>query len=183
MGEPNEDFSPDFTLKPTVDFAMNIPARYTGFVPRFQPMLLGRLQEAFSHPDWLFEVKWDGFRALLYSDKDGVREFSAERHHANWRFPVVGGFAGQLRVRRLHAPYPWRSLHGTSTHRRQCGYRVANDKTFILSPISLDIAAIPASEDTTQLREADTGASKFVSSGEYAGRCTFSQPTMQPQPK
>jgi hypothetical protein len=27
----------------------------------------------FSHPDWIFEVKWDGFRALLHSDSDGVR--------------------------------------------------------------------------------------------------------------
>jgi len=36
-------------------------------------MPLGRLAEPFSHPDWIFEVKWDGFRALLYSDKDGVR--------------------------------------------------------------------------------------------------------------
>jgi bifunctional non-homologous end joining protein LigD len=27
-------------------------------------------------PDWLFEVKWDGFRALLHSDKDGVRLLS-----------------------------------------------------------------------------------------------------------
>lgn len=40
---------------------------------RFQPIPLGRLPEAFSHPDWLFETKWDGFRALLHSDKEGVR--------------------------------------------------------------------------------------------------------------
>src|SRR5207248_8087544 len=24
-------------------------------------------------PDWIFEVKWDGFRAVLYSDEVGVR--------------------------------------------------------------------------------------------------------------
>jgi len=24
-------------------------------------------------PDWLFEIKWDRFRALLYSGADGVR--------------------------------------------------------------------------------------------------------------
>jgi bifunctional non-homologous end joining protein LigD len=28
-------------------------------------MLLGRRREAFDHPDWLFELKYDGFRALL----------------------------------------------------------------------------------------------------------------------
>jgi hypothetical protein len=28
---------------------------------------------SFSHPDWIFETKWDGLRALLLSDLDGVR--------------------------------------------------------------------------------------------------------------
>jgi len=36
-------------------------------------MPLSRARAPFSHADWLFEIKWDGFRALLYSDKDGVR--------------------------------------------------------------------------------------------------------------
>ncbi len=36
-------------------------------------MPLGRLRDPFCHPDWFFEVKWDGFRAVLYSDKGGVR--------------------------------------------------------------------------------------------------------------
>jgi bifunctional non-homologous end joining protein LigD len=39
-------------------------------------MPLSRLAEPFSHPDWIFEIKWDGFRALLYSDRDGVRLIS-----------------------------------------------------------------------------------------------------------
>lgn len=33
-------------------------------LPVFQPLTLGRKPEPFSHPDWLFEIKWDGFRAL-----------------------------------------------------------------------------------------------------------------------
>jgi bifunctional non-homologous end joining protein LigD len=44
--------------------------------PAFQPLPLSRARTAFSHPDWIFEVKWDGFRALLYSDRDGVRLLS-----------------------------------------------------------------------------------------------------------
>jgi len=42
-------------------------------LPHFQPMPLSRARAPFSHPDWIFEIKWDGFRALLYSDEDGVR--------------------------------------------------------------------------------------------------------------
>jgi len=42
--------------------------------PPFQPLPLSRARAPFCHPEWLFELKWDGFRALLYSDRDGVRE-------------------------------------------------------------------------------------------------------------
>jgi hypothetical protein len=31
-------------------------------------MPLGRAPGAFSHPDWIFELKWDGFRAIAYID-------------------------------------------------------------------------------------------------------------------
>lgn len=34
-------------------------------VPTFQPLTLRRVPEPFSHPDWLYEIKWDGFRSLL----------------------------------------------------------------------------------------------------------------------
>jgi len=42
-------------------------------LPAFQPLPLSRASAPFSHPDWLFEVKWDGFRALLCSDREGIR--------------------------------------------------------------------------------------------------------------
>jgi bifunctional non-homologous end joining protein LigD len=41
--------------------------------PRFQPLSLSRARAPFSHPDWLFEIKWDGARALLHSNYYGVR--------------------------------------------------------------------------------------------------------------
>ena len=40
---------------------------------QFQPIPLSRAPAPFTHPDWLFELKWDGFRALLYSDSGGVQ--------------------------------------------------------------------------------------------------------------
>ena len=39
----------------------------------FSPLPLTRRPEPFSHPDWLFEVKYDGFRALAHLDPSGVR--------------------------------------------------------------------------------------------------------------
>jgi ATP-dependent DNA ligase len=29
-------------------------------------MPLGRAREPFPHPEWIYEVKWDGFRAVAY---------------------------------------------------------------------------------------------------------------------
>jgi bifunctional non-homologous end joining protein LigD len=29
-------------------------------------MPLGPAREPFSHPDWIFEIKWDGFRSLVH---------------------------------------------------------------------------------------------------------------------
>jgi hypothetical protein len=34
--------------------------------PNLRPMPLKRRREPFSHPDWLFELKHDGFRALAF---------------------------------------------------------------------------------------------------------------------
>jgi bifunctional non-homologous end joining protein LigD len=33
---------------------------------QFQPMPLLRRAKAFTHADWLFEIKWDGFRSLAF---------------------------------------------------------------------------------------------------------------------
>jgi len=36
-------------------------------------MPLARLHVPFDHPDWLFELKYDGFRALVYVDNANVQ--------------------------------------------------------------------------------------------------------------
>ncbi len=40
-------------------------SRMPDFIP---PMLCTLIKEPFSDPEWLFEVKWDGFRALAFND-------------------------------------------------------------------------------------------------------------------
>ena len=36
-------------------------------------MSLRRRAEPFNHPDWIFEIKWDGFRALAYVEDGRCR--------------------------------------------------------------------------------------------------------------
>jgi bifunctional non-homologous end joining protein LigD len=40
------------------------------------PMLATLTNEPFDHPDWLFEIKWDGYRAVAYADKSKVELIS-----------------------------------------------------------------------------------------------------------
>ncbi len=51
-------------------------------------MPLARRPEPFSHPDWLFEIKHDGFRALAYIEHGTARLLS---RNGNWfkSFPVL----------------------------------------------------------------------------------------------
>ena len=49
-------------------------------------MPLGRIPEPFDHSDWLFEIKYDGFRALAYVD-DACSLVSRKAH--TFKFPEL----------------------------------------------------------------------------------------------
>jgi bifunctional non-homologous end joining protein LigD len=62
-------------------------------------MPLTRRPEPFSHPDWLFEIKHDGFRALAYIERGAARLLS---RNGNWfkSFPVLcDNLASDVNVR------------------------------------------------------------------------------------
>jgi ATP-dependent DNA ligase len=62
-------------------------------------MLLGRRAEAFSHTDWLFELKYDGFRARAFID-DGVCRLVSRNGNAYKSFESLGhSLARDLRTR------------------------------------------------------------------------------------
>ena len=46
----------------------------------FEPMRLGMMARPFDHPEWLFEIKLDGFRALAYVSATGVILVSRKGH-------------------------------------------------------------------------------------------------------
>ena len=48
-------------------------------LPQISPMTLSRLREPFDHPDWIFELKHDGFRALAYISEGDCRLVSRRR--------------------------------------------------------------------------------------------------------
>jgi len=45
-------------------------------LPHFHPVPVGLSPRPFSHPDWIYEIKWDGFRALAYLEDKQCRLIS-----------------------------------------------------------------------------------------------------------
>jgi bifunctional non-homologous end joining protein LigD len=48
-------------------------------------------------PDWLHEVKYDGYRMMLIREQDRVRLISRGGHDWAWRFPLIVTAALKLR--------------------------------------------------------------------------------------
>ena len=55
-----------------------------------KPMLATLVDEPFDDPEWLFEVKWDGYRALAYVNKGKADLRSRNNNDFNEKFyPVL----------------------------------------------------------------------------------------------
>jgi len=65
-------------------------------IPRFSPALIQRFPEPFDDPDWLFEIKYDGFRALAYV-RAGTVELVSRTGHVYRQFaPLCRSVAQDL---------------------------------------------------------------------------------------
>ena len=55
-----------------------------------KPMLATLVREPFDHPDWLFEVKWDGYRAIAEIQDGKVSLYTRNQISLNQKFfPVT----------------------------------------------------------------------------------------------
>jgi bifunctional non-homologous end joining protein LigD len=50
------------------------------------PMLATSVEKPFDHPDWLFEIKWDGYRAISFIADGKVRLFSRNQNDLTVQF-------------------------------------------------------------------------------------------------
>ena len=68
-------------------------------MPRaIHPMLATLVDKAFSGPDWLYEVKWDGFRALAYLESGRVQLFSRNQNELTFEFPEMQAISAHLKA-------------------------------------------------------------------------------------
>jgi len=83
-----------------------------GVFPLVKPMPLVAVREPFSDPEWFYEVKWDGFRALAFIDG----------HHC------------KLVSRRGHAYRAWPYLNEEIAHWARCDAAVLDGEIVCLAP-------------------------------------------------
>jgi bifunctional non-homologous end joining protein LigD len=63
---------------------------------RIEPCLALLKSKPPSGPDWVFEVKWDGYRLAVHAGRDGVRVITRGGHDWTHRFPAIAQAAKAL---------------------------------------------------------------------------------------
>ncbi|MEX1156461.1 MAG: DNA ligase D [Chloroflexota bacterium] len=92
---PRFDAAPP-QLDPDPDLASSKPAPLPDFLP---PMLATQVDGAFDDPDWLFEIKWDGYRVEAVVRDGRARLWTRNRIDAATYFPDLAGPAGWIAAR------------------------------------------------------------------------------------
>lgn len=67
-------------------------------LPKITPLVLKRRATAFDNPDWLFEIKLDGFRGLLEIDGSGAGIVSRNRNRFKHLDSLAAALAKRLRA-------------------------------------------------------------------------------------
>ena len=59
------------------------------FPSYIKPMLATLTKEPFNNPDWIFEVKWDGYRVIAYLNKGVVKLLSRAGQNYTKSYPLI----------------------------------------------------------------------------------------------
>jgi bifunctional non-homologous end joining protein LigD len=62
-----------------------------------EPMQPSLMRLPFSGPDWLFEPKWDGYRAICFVDNGSARFVSRNKRSLTEKFPELQTIVGEIR--------------------------------------------------------------------------------------
>jgi bifunctional non-homologous end joining protein LigD len=64
-----------------------------------RPMLATLIDKPFDDDDWLYEIKWDGYRAITYLDGKSVRLVSRNQNDLTAAYPELHAISGQISAR------------------------------------------------------------------------------------
>jgi bifunctional non-homologous end joining protein LigD len=75
-------------------FPKNLPGAYKAPMPAvIHPMLATSIDAPFDGPDWLFEIKWDGYRAVAFLEKGQMRLVSRNQNELTAQYPDLRDLA------------------------------------------------------------------------------------------
>ncbi|HXW93826.1 MAG TPA: non-homologous end-joining DNA ligase [Terriglobales bacterium] len=63
------------------------------------PMLATPTDQPFENPDWLFEIKWDGYRAVSFLEAGRLRLLSRNQNDFTAQFPELGELPGAIQAK------------------------------------------------------------------------------------
>jgi bifunctional non-homologous end joining protein LigD len=88
--------------KRTIDAVMKTctRARKAAMPGVIHPMLATLVDEPFSHPDWVFETKWDGFRAICFWQNGKSRLMSRNQLDMTHQYPELVGLPRQVKAKK-----------------------------------------------------------------------------------
>jgi bifunctional non-homologous end joining protein LigD len=66
---------------------------------KVRPMLATPIEEPFDNPAWLFEIKWDGYRAVAFIKNGAVRLVSRNQNDLTGQFPELRGLPGFIKAK------------------------------------------------------------------------------------
>ncbi len=78
----------DPVLKPSTSSVVNAPAK-RAMPTVIHPMLAESIEKPFDDEDWLFEIKWDGYRAITFVENGKVRLVSRNQNELTGRYPEL----------------------------------------------------------------------------------------------
>ena len=103
-----------------------------------RPMLLEEVGKIFQSKDYLYEIKFDGFRVFIYASKDEFVILSRNGHHITKHYPelksiqkIVGNheiiFDGEI-IARAVEKWGFKVVRGSSNKKRSSSFYNANDR-------------------------------------------------------
>ncbi len=92
------------TVKPSASSASSVVQASVGAVkrpmpPAIHPMLAESVDKPFDGAEWLFEIKWDGYRAIAFMNDGKVRLVSRNQNDLTPRYPELKDMAKFLKAK------------------------------------------------------------------------------------
>ena len=84
----NKRYSED-KITPSTSTSISNKSEIESLFQKIRPMLASPFDKAFNNKDWVFEVKWDGVRAILFKGKKGIRIQSRNGNDITKRYPEI----------------------------------------------------------------------------------------------